>query len=78
VTRWPLCLAEIALYAVISGLVLAMGLDARDRWKQLRREEYDQEEHDDALERGDAAEVSTVRQKPSSAPDDTDPPPLAS
>lgn len=69
-TRWPLCLAEIALYAVISGLVLAMGLDARDRCKQLRREEDDQEEHDDALERNDAAEVSTVRQKPSSALDD--------
>ena len=35
VTGWPYCLAEIALYAVFGGVVLAMAFDARDRWKPV-------------------------------------------
>jgi TRAP-type C4-dicarboxylate transport system permease small subunit len=35
VTGWPWWLVEVALYAVIAGIVIAMMLDARRRWKQL-------------------------------------------
>jgi hypothetical protein len=46
VTRWPYCLAEIGLYAVLAGLVIAMALDARDRWRQLQ-ERNDTADRDD-------------------------------
>jgi len=78
VTRWPYCLAEIGLYAVLAGLVIAMALDARDRWRQLRERAH-AAAHDDA-DQGDGAEVSTVRRKLDAEHDQGDdaPPPLAS
>ena len=77
-TGWPYCLAEIALYAVFGGVVLAMAFDARDRWKQLRERTDTAEPHDDAPDQADEPEVSTVRPRPGDTPDDTEPPPLAS
>jgi len=80
VTRWPYCLAEIGLYAVLAGLVIAMALDARDRWRQLR-ERAATAAHDDAKhDQGERAEVSTVRRKLDAEHDqgDDEPPPLAS
>ena len=77
-TGWPYCLAEIALYAVFGGVVLAMAFDARDRWKQLRERTDTAEPHDDALDQADEPEVSTVRPRPGDTPDDAEPPPLAS
>lgn len=79
VTGWPLCLAEIVLYTVMSGLVIAMVLDARDRFRELReRRDADDPEEDDTPDQEDRSEVSTVRRRPGGEPPDTDPPPLAS
>ena len=77
-TGWPYCLAEIALYAVFGGVVLAMAFDARDRWKQLREHTDTAEPPDDVPDQADEAEVSAVRPRPGDTPDDTEPPPLAS
>jgi len=55
VTGWPYCLAEVAIYSVLAGLVIAMALDARDRWRQ-RRERADTGERDDAEHDQDDAE----------------------
>lgn len=79
-TGWPYCLAEIALYTVFGGIVIAMAFDARDRWKQLR-EPPDAADHDGAEpdHTGEAEpETSAVRRRPGGEPDDTEPPPLAS
>ena len=76
--RWPWCLAEIALYALLAGLGIWMGLDARERWKQLREQQAPAERDDAAPDQDDGREVSAVRPRPAAAPDDTDPPPLAS
>ena len=79
-TGWPYCLAEIALYSVFGGIVIAMAFDARDRWKQLREHTGTAEPHDDAPGQGEGAEVSTVRRKLDDEHDqgDDEPPPLAS
>ena len=79
-TGWPYCLAEIALYALLGGVVLAMAFDARDRWKQLREHTDTAEPPDDAPDQGERAEVSTVRRKLDDEHDqgDDEPPPLAS
>ena len=77
-TRWPLCLAEIALYAVIAGLLIAFVLDARARWKELREDLDSEEPPGDAADGENGAEISTVRPRPGATPDDVDPPPLAS
>ena len=78
-TGWPYCLAEIALYAVFGGIVLAMAFDARDRWKQLRERAGTADPPDEAPDQDEHAEVSTVRRKLDDASDQGDePPPLAS
>lgn len=79
-SRWPFCLAEIALYSVLAGLVIGMALDARDRWRQLRQHAGTAAR--DAAEQApdDGLEVSTVRRRPDVEHDQGDdtPPPLAS
>lgn len=79
-TGWPYCLAEIALYSVFGGIVIAMAFDARDRWKQLREppdpEEQAGAEHGHPLH--GEPEVSAVHRRPEDDTDDTEPPPLAS
>ena len=79
-TGWPYCLAEIALYAVFGGIVIAMALDARDRWKQLHVGRH-AVEHDRAAHEPHPhaePEISVVRRRPGDDTDDTEPPPLAS
>ena len=78
-TRWPLCVAEIAIYAVMAGIGIWMALDARERWRQLRerRDEPEPEQDSAAPDQGGTPEVSSVRRRPDEDPDDSDPPPLA-
>lgn len=76
--RWPLCLAEVAIYAVLAGLVIWMGLDARERWKQLRGHDDPAEWDDEPPAQDDGPEVSAVRSRPDGGSDDAGPPPLAS
>lgn len=47
-THWPLCLTEVALYALFSGLVIWMGLDARGRRRQPREHQDPAEPDEDA------------------------------
>ena len=76
-TSWPLCLAEIALYAVISGLLLAIVLDARARWKEILDEPAPEGDADPPDLDGDAG-VTAVRRRPGGAAEGSEPPPRAS
>ena len=79
-TGWPYCLAEIALYSVFGGIVIAMAFDARDRWKQLHVDRDAAGEDGTAHEppRHPEPEISMVRRRPEDDTDDTEPPPRAS
>lgn len=77
-TRWPFYLAEIALYTVLSGLLIAMVLDARDRWREARDPQNRAGAGGaDGVEDEEAA-TSGVHPPCGDPPDDPEPPPLAS
>ena len=73
--RWPWCLAEIGLYAMLAAVVLAMALDARDRWRQLRERDDTAADDDTAGDEDEAPEVSAVRARGCNEPGE--PPPAA-
>ena len=72
---WPYCLAEIGLYAVLAAIVLAMALDARDRWQKLRERADTAAADDTAADEDEAPEVSAVRARDGNEPGE--PPPAA-
>lgn len=76
-TSWPLCLAEIGLYAVLSGLMIAIALDARTRWKELL-DEPAPEGDADSPDLDEDTGITAVRRRGGGAPEDSDPPPMAS
>ena len=73
--RWPWCLAEIGLYALLAAVVLAMALDARDRWQKLRERADTAADDDTAGDQDEAPEVSAVRARSGTEPGE--PPPAA-
>lgn len=77
-THWPYCIAEIGLYSLFVGLVIAMALDVRGRWGQLRPRDHAVERDDAEHAHDDERAVSAVRRKHQAEHDQDDEPPLAS